>query len=264
MVVVPAGSFVMGNPKDAADMLPWPGEMAYRYEWEQPAHEVTFARPFALGRTVVTRAQFAAYLTATGQDPGDGCLGRFEGVIGFHPALSWRDPGFAQSDDDPVVCVNRADAEGYLVWLSAQTGHSYRFPSEAEWEYAARAGTTTEFPWGDEAGTANANCKTCDTPYASKRTSPVATFAPNAWGLFDTAGNVWEPTLDCFQEGYDGAPTDGTARTALPGGPCERRVIRGGSWYDVDGTIRSAMRGRNGPQNRIGDLGFRVARDVKE
>lgn len=260
MISLESGSFDMGNPTDPNDMPPWPGEMKYQYRWEQPAHTVHIAKPFALGKTEVTRGQFALYVAATGQEPKNGCLGRLKGEIGFHEDLSWQGLDFEQTDDHPAVCINRAEAEAYMAWLSQLTGHRYRFPSEAEWEFAARAGTTTEFPWGNDVGQGRANCKTCGTPYDDQGTSPVASFDPNPWGFFDMAGNVWEPTLDCSLEGYVDAPNDGSA---WDDEQCSRRVIRGGSWYDVGQTMRSALRGQGSPKNRIGDLGFRVARDIE-
>lgn len=260
MISIETGSFYMGLANDPNDMPPWPGEMQYKYEWERPAHTVHIMKSYALGKTEVTRGQFAAYVAATGQEPKMGCLGRLNGVTGFHEDLSWNKLGFEQTDDHPVVCINRAEAEGYMAWLSQITGYTYRFPSEAEWEFAARAETKTEYPWGNEVGKGQANCKTCGTPYDDQGTSPVASFSPNPWGLFDMAGNVWEPTLDCFREGYIGAPTDGSA---WGDGQCSRRLLRGGSWYDVGQTMRSSLRGQGNPNNRIGDLGLRVARDIE-
>jgi formylglycine-generating enzyme required for sulfatase activity len=260
LVVVPAGSFIMGDLAPPASPQPWRGERRYDRAWELPAHTVTIARPFAIGRHEVTRREFAAYVAATGREPEPGCLGRDKtGTPGFVADHSWRDPGFEQNDNHPVVCVNRADAENYMNWLTQRTGHRYRFPSEAEWEYAARAGTRTEFPWADDLGAGHANCKACGTPWNDRSTSPVGSFAPNGFGLFDMPGNVWEPTLDCFHVGYAGAPVDGAAWDEPN---CAVRVLRGGSWYDIGDLMRSALRGRGNPANRIGDLGFRVVRDI--
>jgi formylglycine-generating enzyme required for sulfatase activity len=237
------------------------GDPRYPYsrKYEIPAHEITFARPFAIGKFEVTKAQFALFVDATGFEPAAGCLGRLNGKEGFHDELNWRAPGFEQTDDDPVVCVNRYDAEKYMAWLSEKTGQTYRFPTEAEWEYVVRAGTRHQYPWGDEPGVGHANCKNCGSKWDDKRTSPAGSFAGNAWGVYDMAGNVWEPLLDCFIPGYEGAPADGSARETAG---CERRGLRGGSWYDKVAASRSAMRGRGTPINRIGDLGFRVVREM--
>jgi formylglycine-generating enzyme len=128
----------MGNPDDPNEMPPWSGEMQYEYRWEQPAHIVHITKPFALGKTEVTRGQFASFVAATGQEPKNGCLGRLKGVVGYHEELSWKTLDFVQTDDHPVVCINRADAEAYMAWLSKLTGYTYRFPSEAEWEWRTR------------------------------------------------------------------------------------------------------------------------------
>ena len=130
LVLIPAGTFQMGNAQPPDGDLPWPGTMAYDFDWERPAHQVHIDKPFLLGRTEVTRGQFAAFVDATGVEPPPGCLGTLEGVAGFHSELSWRNPGFDQSDQHPVVCVNRADAQLYLAWLSDLTGYEYRFPSD--------------------------------------------------------------------------------------------------------------------------------------
>ena len=251
----------MGDQFPPQTEEPWQGERRYDRRWEQPVHTVSISKAFAIGRFEVTRGEFAAYVAATGREPEPGCLRRKDGQIGLHPDHTWRDLRLAQTDSHPVVCVNRRDAETYLTWLSGITGHRYRFPSEAEWEYAARAGTRSEYPWGDELGAGPANCKDCGTPFDDRSTSPAGTFASNAWGLFDMAGSVWEPTLDCFHMGYSGAPSDGSAWNDPA---CAFRVLRSGSWYDRGALMRSALRGRGNPANRIGDLGFRAARDIDD
>jgi len=259
LVVVPAGSFEMGDLNPPAVPSEWRGERRYDRNWELPAHKVSFAKPFAIGKFEIKKREFAAYVAATGVEPEVGCFGRDNGKPGFFDKHTWRDPGFPQTDNDPVVCVNRADAERYMAWLSQKTGHHYRFPSEAEWEYAARAGTRTEYAWGSEIGTGNANCKNCGTRWDDRSASPAGSMPANAWGLHDMPGNVWEPTLDCFHIGYAGAPDDGSAWDAPN---CAVRVLRGGSWYDIGDLMRSALRGRGNPANRIGDLGFRVVREM--
>ena len=259
LVSLPAGSFEMGDLAPPAVQPEWRGERRYDRTWELPAHKVTIAKPFAIGKYEIKKREYAAFVDATGQQAGTGCFGRQDGKQGYFETNTWRDPGFAQSDDDPVVCINRAEAEAYMAWLSQKTGHRYRFPSEAEWEYAARAGTRTDYLWGAEIGTGHANCKNCGTRWDDRSTSPAGALPGNAWGLFDMPGNVWEPTLDCFHIGYAGAPADGSA---WDDPACAVRVLRGGSWYDIGDLMRSALRGRGNPANRIGDLGFRVVREL--
>ena len=248
---------------------------------EQPVHPVAVPA-FAAGKFEVTRGEFAAFVAATGHEPAPGCLtGRNPIVVGqrparwsFDPAASWRDPGYPAGDDQPVVCVAWADASAYAAWLSMRTGKSYRLLSEAEFEYAIRAGTTTEYWWGDDpdALCAYANggdlaaqreipswpAARCDDGHAF--TAPVGSYRPNAFGLYDMAGNAWKWTADCYAPSYDPQPRDGSA---YAGGSCEHRVLRGGSmgWGVVD--LRSSQ--RNGllpPTLKGGDIGFRVARSL--
>jgi len=146
-----------------------------------------------------------------------------------------------------------------VEWLSRLTGRSYRLLTEAEWEYAARAGTMTAYPWGDEVGKGNANCIGCGSEWDGRQTSPVDSFKPNAFGLYDMAGNVWQWVQDCYHNGYDGAPNDGSARTD---GDCSRRVVRGGSWDFNPRNLRSADRGGVATDDRYVNLGFRVGRTL--
>jgi formylglycine-generating enzyme required for sulfatase activity len=278
MVVVPAGSFVMGAV---------PGEAPASFvAVEGPRHAVR-VRSFALGQFDVTRGEWAAFVTATHRPTTMGCSwsprvrgGRVDSTA------SWRDPGFPQTDRDPVVCVTFDDAQDYARWLSARTGHHYRLPSEAEWEYAARAGTTTRYPWGDSASHEYANYGT-DTTYGSGvargrdrwiYTSPVGSFPPNAFGVYDMHGNVLQMVQDCFAPSYASTPTDGSAYEAdvmlrLTGDladldgrrSCSIRGARGGDWADPPWEIRSAFRNFNtDPAGyRSTGVGFRVARDVE-
>ena len=139
------------------------------------------------------------------------------------------------------------------------TGRPYRLLTEAEWEYAARAGTTTAYYWGDEIGKANANCNGCGSQWDNRETSPVGSFKPNAFGLYDMSGNVLQWVEDCYHDNYDDAPTDGSAWTS---GDCSRRVVRGGSWYSDPQYLRSADRFGYATDFRSGDLGFRLARTL--
>ena len=259
MVVVPAGDFSMGSP---------PGE-AGRNDNEGPQHKVSIA-PFALGKYEVTRKEFAAYaLTST--DLSNGCLIWNGKAWDTDETKSWRDPGFPQADDHPVTCVSLEDAKKYGNWLSRKTGYEYRLASEAEWEYAARAGTKTARFWGDEpdsaCGFANVADLTAKASYPGLtthdckdeyvRTAPVGSFQANGFGLYDMLGNVMEWTGDCWNGKYVGAPEDGSAWET---GSCSARAARGGSWLGRPRFLRSAIRYEYVSLFRLGTLGFRVAR----
>ena len=188
---------------------------------------------------------------------------------------NWRRPNFRQAGNHPVVCISWDDARAYVDWLNSQVSRSsntgpYRLPSEAEWEYAARAGTTTPFYWGSEIDRARMNYGPEDLPFAAvakgadrwEYTSPVGAFPPNPFGLYDMAGNVWQFTQDCWHDSYAEAPADGSARAD---GKCDERAVRGGSWFKPPMGERSAKRG----QGKVADLkgnheiGFRVVRDLE-
>jgi formylglycine-generating enzyme required for sulfatase activity len=175
---------------------------------------------------------------------------------------SWRNPGFPQDDSHPVVCVSWESAKAFAAWLSSQTGREYRLLTEAEWEYAARAGTTTPFWSGSSINPVQANY---DENYVykgefRKQTVAVGNFAPNPWGLYQVHGNVWEWCEDLSHDGYNGAPPDGSAW--LQGGDAKYRVVRGGSWAERPRNLRSASREAVRSYERIVDLGFRVGRTL--
>ena len=151
------------------------------------------------------------------------------------------------------------DAKKYVGWLSRASAAEYRLLSEAEWEYAARAGTTTGYFWGDDVGSGNANCNGCGSRWDDKKTAPVGSFAANGFGLHDMLGNVWEWVDDCWNDSYAGAPSDGGAWTT---GDCDRRVLRGGSWYEDPRDVLSAHRDGHWTDDRDGNGGFRVARTL--
>ena len=175
--------------------------------------------------------------------------------VGGCPQVS--DSSFGR-DTRPVINVNWNEAQQYVAWFSKMTGQRYRLLTEAEWEYAARAGTTTTYYWGDEVGAGRANCNGCGSQWDAEETSPVGSFEPNAFGLYDMAGNVQQWVQDCSQRSYDdGAPADGSAWT---NGDCARRAIRGGSWVTAPQLVRSASRNWFAADGRIDFLGFRVAR----
>jgi formylglycine-generating enzyme required for sulfatase activity len=225
MVVVPAGDFMMGLPADS----------------ENPQHKVTIAAPFAVSKFEVTFDEWDTCATY-----GDCHAQIFDSRFG--------------RGRRPVINVSWYDVQRYVAWLSKMTGKTYRLLSEAEWEYAARAGTKTSYSWGDEIGKGNANCLGCGSEWDGKRSAPVGSFAANAFGLHDMHGNVSEWLGDCYQPKYDGAPADGSARTA--GGDCLSRVVRGGGWDNSPGSLRSASRGSGRTFTQFPGVGFRVARTL--
>jgi formylglycine-generating enzyme required for sulfatase activity len=229
MIVIAAGGFTMGSPTTEQG----------RYTDEGPQHKVTIARPFAVSKYDVTFADW------------DACVS-----VGACPKAA--DTGYGR-DTKPVINVGWDDAQQYVAWLSRMTGQPYRLLTEAEWEYAARAGTTTANYWGDDIGKGNANCTGCGSKWENQQTSPVGSFAANQFGLYDMAGNVWQWVQDCYQDNYNGAPADGSAWT---GGNCDRRVVRGGSWILNPLILRAAIRYRGSTDVRDGDLGFRVGRTL--
>ena len=233
-----------------------------RQDYEGPQHRVTIPEPFAVGVHEVTRGEFRRFIDATGWNTGNSCRTYEGGEWRNRSDRGWLSPGFSQEDDHPVVCVSWDDARAYVRWLSRQTGKSYRLLSEAEWEYAARAGTTTRYHWGNAIGSSRANCRgdLCRDSYGY--TSPVGSFGANAFGLHDVLGNVWEWTEDCWHRNYRGAPTDGRVWLWGNGGECSLRAPRGGSWENEPTRLRSAVRGLDDTGNRINKLGFRVARTL--
>ena len=232
MVVVPPGEFLMGSPMN----------VKYRESYEDPQHKVAIAKPFAVSKFEVTIDEWNACVIAGGcvHDLGAQYRGRSR-----HPAfnISWN------------------DAKQYVEWLSERTGRSYRLLSEAEWEYAARAGSDKVYAWGDDIGKENANCKQCGSQWDNKGTAPVGSFPANAFGLHDMLGNVWEWVEDCYWPNYEGAPTDGTARVIAN---CNNHIARSGSWGSDPEWIRAANRYWEKHTMRLNnyDFGFRVARTL--
>ncbi len=231
-------------------------------------HQRTIKR-FAIGKTEVTVAQYRACVDAGGclspewLEPGG------EHNIETGTGLYYKNLGSAITDDNaPIVGVSFADATAFSAWLTKKSGMSYRLPSEAEWEYAARAGTSTPYWWGDEVdfpdGSARANCRGCGTADRKVAPEPVASYAPNPWGLYNVHGNVWEWVADFYCEDQSTGPADGSAR-AVDDCPTRDapnlRVFRGGSAFYTPDKMRSASRLRNFPDFRNFSVGFRVARD---
>ncbi|MEL6662654.1 MAG: SUMF1/EgtB/PvdO family nonheme iron enzyme [Pseudomonadota bacterium] len=234
MVAIPPGRFLMGSPSNEERWSGYDGR-------EEPQHEVTIEYTFALGQYAVTFAEWDA-AGARLERPGDQGWGR---------------------DRRPVIRVSWEDAQAYLGWLNERLGldgkpDAYRLPSEAEWEYACRAGTTTPFSFGATITKAQAQFSEGKVGSAGS-TVPVGSYPTNGFGLYDMHGNVWEWCADAWHETYEGAPADGSV---WQGGDPSRRVLRGGSWNDVPQNLRSAGRGRNGPSGRFNNIGFRVARTL--
>jgi formylglycine-generating enzyme required for sulfatase activity len=237
MIVIPTGIFVMGSPVDEVD----------RHTDEGPQHTVNVPS-FAAGRSEITRGQWAAFAAATNRPtPPPDCNGY------YGQGLSWQNPGFAQTDSHPVTCVSWNDAHAYVSWLSGVTGRTYRLLTEAEWEYAARAGTTTTYSTGVLISTSQANF------HSNAGTQPVGSYATNGFGLLDVHGNVWELVQDCYSSYSLTHPTDGSAYQSTQ---CSNHVVRGGGWFFPRRDVRSAHRGFRSRTDRTYDVGFRVARNL--
>jgi formylglycine-generating enzyme required for sulfatase activity len=234
-VTIPPGRFVMGTlASEGGD------------ESERPPHEVRIGHAFALGTYLVTFAQWDACV-----DDG--------GCGGYRPSdLGLADHGVGRGRL-PVFDIDWDDAQAYVAWLRRRTGQAWRLPTEAEWEYAARAGTHTAYYWGASVGRNHANCDGCASAFDGNGPSAVGSFAPNRFGLFDMAGNLLEWTSDCWHETYAGAPADGTS---WEGPACPGRVARGGSYDSVPDSIRAGVRVALGQRERGNATGFRVARTL--
>jgi formylglycine-generating enzyme required for sulfatase activity len=249
MVLIPAGSFMMGSPESETGRLTHEG----------PQHKVTIAKPFAVSKFEVTWEEW------------DACA-KYRGCPQDIPDSAWG------HEKRPVINVTWEQVQQYVTWLSKMTGKSYRLLTEAEWEYAARAGANTAYSWGDEIGEGNANCSGCGSQWEDVQTAPVGSFAANPFGLNDMHGNVWEWVEDCYRSNYDGAPTDGSARISPD---CTNHVVRGGSWIawqvprtgrsarggswvwvQVPQPARSASRDNYAKNNLRSFVGFRVARTL--
>ena len=230
MVVLPPGRFRMGDLDGSGNSN------------ERPVRTVTISHRIAMGKYTITFEEYDQFVAATDAErPADEGWGR---------------------GSRPVINVNWLEAKAYAAWLSEQTGKRYRLPSEAEWEYAARAGTETAYSWGDEIGVNRANGHDSGSEWSHQRTSPVGSFAPNDFGLYDMHGNVWEWGEDYWHRNYEGAPSDGSAW--LSGGRDRSRVVRGGAWYVYPPGLRAAYRDKVGPSIRIVNIGFRLVKDLRK
>lgn len=252
LVLIQAGRFEMGSPEHERRIAMAAGSQKNWIARETPQHWVGIERPFAMGRYPVTVGEWRAFVQASGWEQ--------------HGEVNWESPGFPQTDMHPVVGVTWFDAQQYVAWLSEATGKRYRLPSEAEWEYACRAGSKTAFNVGDTISTLQANFDGSFTYNGGPRgefrhgTTPADSFAPNAWGLHDMHGNVWEWVQDVVHDNYEGAPGDGSAWEL--GGDQVRRILRGGSWLYNPRYLRSAL--RNGFSAVLSNdiVGFRVVREL--
>ena len=232
LVVIPAGTFRMGCVSGRKCL------------GEKPVRDVQ-VESFELSKYEVTFAQW------------DACV--------EYGGCRWLDDLDWGRDDRPVVGVTWSDAQAYVAWLSKEIGEGYRLPSEAEWEYAARAGAETRYSWGDKMGRKRANYNNPSVGF--RYTAPVGSFPPNPFGLYDMHGNVWEWVADCWNQSYEGAPEDGSAWLS---GNCDRRVLRGGSWANLSSDLRAASRMAREPSlHQAGwssamkdNIGFRVARTL--
>jgi formylglycine-generating enzyme required for sulfatase activity len=279
MVVIPAGTFKMGStPEERARE----GVPAGFGDHEGPVRDITFAKPFAIATTETTRGQWARFVADTKRPIPTECHDynaeddSWAGTKG--KLVNWQKPGFEQTDDHPAVCISLDDATDYAAWLSKKTGKSYRVPSEAEWEYAARGGTSTARPWGDSvtpicgkaqimtsgtwAAINNSDSWTDELLCSSTKTwtVPVASYDPNPWGVYDMLGNVWEWVADCVAPDHSTLPADGTVQK---GGDCANRVTKGGSFHSRIWLARPATRGGGQEgKNRPLASGIRVVRDL--
>jgi formylglycine-generating enzyme required for sulfatase activity len=226
MVVVPAGSFMMGS----ADV------------GEGPQRRVTIGKPFAVGKFEVTFAEWEACVA------GRGCRRNLD------------DSRWGRGNR-PAINVSWDEAQQYVAWLSRKTGKTYRLLTEAEWEYAARAGSTTNYSWGNDIGQGNAHCTGCGSPFDEKLTAPVGSFKPNAFGLHDMHGNVWEWVEDCWERDLSKAPSDGRARQSGCADDNER-VHRGGAFLHSPRVLWSTVRNNYSKDARANGVGFRVARTL--
>ncbi|MBF0563294.1 MAG: formylglycine-generating enzyme family protein [Alphaproteobacteria bacterium] len=267
LVRIPAGQFVMGSPTTESG----------RDSDESPTHTVMVSAPLAVGRYLVTRGEYARFIAAKGARPRAGCtVTNSEGTFINDAAADWKRPGFRQTDRDPVTCVSWDDAQAYVKWLQGISGKAYRLLPEAEWEYAARAGTTDPWYWGkkpsvacryanladrkagDGHSTGDADFVGCSDGF--EYTSPVDQFWPNGFYLFDMAGNVFQWVADCYHDTYNGTPR--VASSVPDETKCDKRVIRGGAWTSSVKQARSASRLREQHDHHGFNVGFRVARDI--
>lgn len=270
MIVIPAGRFLIGSPLSEDG----------RAQDEGPQAEVEFDQPFAVGRYEITRAQYQDFLRSTGHKVSGGCITdrRKPGSWAADEQTNVDDPGFEQTAEHPVACVSWNDAMAYVGWLNEKTDGGYRLLSEAEWEYVARAGSTTAYPWGASIHEGCNHMNGYDETILGKKgnlyegeavayaacsdgfvnSAPVGSFKPNAFGVHDMIGNMGEWTADCATPSYVGMRRDGTSKTP----DCTKRMVRGGSWGTQPRQLRSAERIRYSPTDIDDSIGIRVAKSM--
>jgi formylglycine-generating enzyme required for sulfatase activity len=262
LTVVPKGRFKQGSDRAGGITA----------SFEKPPHWVLIGRPFAISTDAVTVDEFRAFIAATGRDMR-GC-DTYDDKWRYRPEASWENPGFEQTGSHPVTCVSWDDAKAYAGWLSTTTGHQYRLPSAADWEYAARAGSEAVQPWNPDGSGACASANVADQRAARRYpgwtvfacddgyvyTAPVGSFKPNSFGLNDMLGNVFQWTDDCWHADYTGVPTDGSARTY---GDCSERELRGGSWFTTPDFVRASYRNHFRASYRASSVGIRLIRDIE-
>lgn len=279
MVVIPAGTFMMGSTEEERTREGVPEAFG---KHEVTRVKITFAKPFAIAATETTRGQWARFAKETNRPLPTECAvynpeyDNWNGIEG--KTFNWQNPGFAQTDDHPAVCISAKDAKEYAAWMSKLTGKKYRLASEAEWEYVARSGATTTRPWGDSvtpicqkaaimtSGTFEAIAKgeswADELVCASDKswTVPVKSFDPNPWGVYDMLGSVWEWVGDCVSPDHAGLPADGSARKE---GDCTRSITKGGAFHSRTWLARPATRGEG--QNSVNHpvaSGIRIVREI--
>lgn len=238
MVEIPKGSFLMGSDMGRDD--------------EKPQHRVIIENNFSVGKYEVTRRQYVFFLRDSNFSPDDGCEVYDLPSFNMDITRSWADPAFTQDADHPAVCVSWRDAQSYVDWLSSTTGEQYRLLSESEWEYVARAGSTTNYSFGDNIDSTKAN-------YGDefRKTTAVGSYPENGFGLHDIHGNAAEWVADCWADNYEHTPVTGGPMTQ---GPCRKRILRGGTWHNQPQYLRSAFRNGYFADFRLSGIGFRVAR----
>jgi len=241
--------------------------------YENQQHTVSIDYPLAVSAYEISRTQYAEFVRARNYE-SRGCVTYEENVWRLRKKRNWRDPGFSQSDTNPVTCVSWYDARQYAHWLSKTTGKHYRLLSSSEWEYMARADTRTDRYWGNSPDRAcdfaNVADGSAERIYPGWRvhpcrdghihTAPVTAFKPNAFGVYGALGNVFEWVEDCWNDSYRSAPLNGSAWTQ---GNCQQRVLRGGSWFSQPAYVRAAYRNRFKADTRSSTFGIRVARDLE-
>jgi formylglycine-generating enzyme required for sulfatase activity len=258
MIIVPPGHFTMTR-KLAIDGRTHEDPEGERKEIPERAFDIA---SFALATTPVTRRQYAFFIRDTRRVTERGCHVPRKGVWVMDVRKDWEHPGFAQTDEDPVVCINWADAQAYLEWLNARRAPQspYRLPTWEEMEYATRAGTTTRFYWGDQprrdaANHGNERCLPCGPQREGGDqwlyTSPVGAFPPNPWGFYDLAGNVFQWVESCR-----------TYMKDRPLAECTSRAVHGGSWLSNSFYLQTGERGSTRVDHRNNQIGFRVARSL--